>query len=376
MSEGNPFVAVEAVRSLDQVGLRDEAREESGALALPASVRDLVARRLDRLSPRGQQLAAVAAVIGRQFEFTLLRSASGLEERDAAEAVEEMVRYHVLQAIGNQLDFAHDRVREVAYGRLLPRADGSSMVPWPRRSRRWARGPPTRWRCSPGIARANRSNSSPITRSGGRCGTRPCAICGQAGAKAAGRVADREAVAFFEQALATLENLPETQEMRKHAIDLLVHLRNSLQVLGELSRGLDCLRRAEALAEALGDRPRLVEIAATLSSHFWAVADQDRALEGARRSLALAVDLNDPSWQTRGRYLVGRIHHVMGDYRLAIDVLRESAEALKGSRASPRARGHLRVRRMRAAGGVPRPASASPCPCLRRPGPQRPPARP
>src|SRR5262245_29814516 len=118
--------------------------------------------------------------------------------------------------------------------------------------------------------------------------------------------------------------------MREHAIDLLIHLRNSLQILGELPRGLDCLRRAEALAEALGDRPRLVEIAATLSSHFWAVADQDRALEYARRSLALAIDLNDPSWQARGRYLVGRIHHVMGDYRRAIDVLRESAEALKG----------------------------------------------
>jgi DNA-binding SARP family transcriptional activator/tetratricopeptide (TPR) repeat protein len=338
MSEGNPFVAVEAVRSLDQVGLRDEAREESGALALPASVRDLVARRMDRLSPRGQQLAAVAAVIGRQFEFTLLRSASGLEERDAAEAVEEMVRCHVLQAIGTQLDFSHDRVREVAYGRLLP----------PRRRLLHGAVAEALEAVGAGTADAMETLSRDRPREQteqlayhalrGEVWDKALRYCGQAGAKAAGRVADREAVAFFEQALATLENLPETQEMRKHAIDLLVHLRNSLQVLGELSRGLDCLRRAEALAEALGDRPRLVEIAATLSSHFWAVADQDRALEGARRSLALAVDLNDPSWQARGRYLVGRIHHVMGDYRLAIDVLRESAEALKGSGISSSAR--------------------------------------
>ena len=61
----------------------------------------------------------MAAVIGRQFDFALLQAASGVEERDAAEAVEEMVRHHVLQAVGNQLDFTHDRVREVAYGRLL-----------------------------------------------------------------------------------------------------------------------------------------------------------------------------------------------------------------------------------------------------------------
>ena len=56
--------------------------------------------------------------------------------------------------------------------------------------------------------------------------------------------------------LALIGGLPETQEMRKHAIDLLVHLRNWLQVLGELSRGLDCLRRAEALAELWHKRMR------------------------------------------------------------------------------------------------------------------------
>jgi predicted ATPase len=119
MSEGNPFVVVEAMRSLDQDSSWRGAREGSGGLTLPARVRDLVARRLDRLSARGQQLAAVAAVIGRRFDFTLLECASGLDERDAAEAVEEMVRHHVLRAVGNQLDFTHDRIRDVAYGRLL-----------------------------------------------------------------------------------------------------------------------------------------------------------------------------------------------------------------------------------------------------------------
>ena len=39
MSEGNPFVAVEAMRALDQDSLPDGAREAPGALALPARVR-------------------------------------------------------------------------------------------------------------------------------------------------------------------------------------------------------------------------------------------------------------------------------------------------------------------------------------------------
>ena len=119
MSEGNPFVAVEAMRALDQESLSGGARDEGAMASLPASVRDLVARRLDQLGARSQQLAAVAAVIGRGFDFALLHAASGMDEHDAAEAVDEMVRHRVLQAIGNELDFAHDRIRDVAYGRLL-----------------------------------------------------------------------------------------------------------------------------------------------------------------------------------------------------------------------------------------------------------------
>src|SRR5206468_3158610 len=47
MSAGNSFVALEAVRALDRHRLPDGACEQPGALALPARVRALIARRLD-----------------------------------------------------------------------------------------------------------------------------------------------------------------------------------------------------------------------------------------------------------------------------------------------------------------------------------------
>ena len=75
---------------------------------------------LDRLGPRAQELAALAAIIGRRSDFRLLHAASGMEEREAAEAVEEMVRCRVLQVVGDELELTHDRVREVAASRVLP----------------------------------------------------------------------------------------------------------------------------------------------------------------------------------------------------------------------------------------------------------------
>jgi DNA-binding SARP family transcriptional activator len=106
-SARNPFVVIETVRSGAQ------------GIELADSVRELVISRLERLSQRGQLLTTVAAIIGREFEFELLRRASGLADADAAAGMEEVVRRGVIQGIGERFDFAHDRIREAARADLL-----------------------------------------------------------------------------------------------------------------------------------------------------------------------------------------------------------------------------------------------------------------
>src|SRR5262245_55923737 len=91
----------------------------SGKPSLPERVREVIARRLERLSEPSRHLVAVAAVVGREFEFALLPRATGMDEGRAAAAVEELVRRHLWQAVGNRFDFTHSRIRQVAYDRLL-----------------------------------------------------------------------------------------------------------------------------------------------------------------------------------------------------------------------------------------------------------------
>src|SRR6267378_3288458 len=102
-SEGNPFVAVETVRAHAEGALVAHGR----GVALPERVREIVGRRLERLSERGQSLAAVAAVIGREFEWGLLERAAGIEEEETAAGVEELVRRGVLHGRGERFDFTH-----------------------------------------------------------------------------------------------------------------------------------------------------------------------------------------------------------------------------------------------------------------------------
>ena len=114
LSEGNPFVIVETMRALREGRLPDEAGVE-----LPRRVREMITARLARLGARAQEVARVASAFTREFEFPVLQRASGLSRRETAEAVEELVRRRVLDAVGERFDFTHARLRQAVYQSLL-----------------------------------------------------------------------------------------------------------------------------------------------------------------------------------------------------------------------------------------------------------------
>lgn len=115
VSEGNPFVIGEFVRAV----LGESAETRIPESRATPRLQDFVAARLDRLKDLSRQVVAVAATVGREFPFALLPRAAGVSERDAADAVEELVRRRLLDAVGDQLGFCHDWIRQVAYERLL-----------------------------------------------------------------------------------------------------------------------------------------------------------------------------------------------------------------------------------------------------------------
>ena len=83
----------------------------------------------------------------------------------------------------------------------------------------------------------------------------------QAGLRATGQGAHREALAHLEQALVALRRLPNTRETTELPIDIHLDLRNALNPLGDYVRMGDHLLAAEALARSLGDQHRLGRIA-------------------------------------------------------------------------------------------------------------------
>ena len=164
-TEGHPFFLVEYLTMLDAAGQQDSIEAPSpiesatpAFLPMPGSVRDLLRSRLATVNETGRQLLHTAAVIGRSFNFDILREASGRGEEETVTALEELlVRRLVIERTasggpvgvasrqgpetavlppgGPVYDFSHEKLRTLVYEemslarrRLLHRRVAQALV--------------------------------------------------------------------------------------------------------------------------------------------------------------------------------------------------------------------------------------------------------
>lgn len=120
-TEGNPLFIVETVRG----GLPETTRElPSGARIcvprpLPSRMQDALMARLEQLSPLSRSLAELAATIGREFTFDVLREASDATEDRLVQGLDELWRHRVIREQGEDAyDFSHDKLRDVLLDRM------------------------------------------------------------------------------------------------------------------------------------------------------------------------------------------------------------------------------------------------------------------
>jgi DNA-binding SARP family transcriptional activator len=317
-SEGNPFVAVETARAYAEGAAIGGARGG----ALPERVRDIVGQRLERLSERGQTLAGVAAVIGREFEFVLLQQASGLAEDETAAGVEELVRRRVLHGLGERFDFTHDRIRNVTYDRLLV----------PRRKllhRRIAEALEGARMDGPDIE----ALSIGLHYRDAEMWNKAVEYLRLASKHAADRGAYHGSSSCSEEALAALRHLPESRERMERIYDVSGELRGALIPLGDLTRQVQTLAEMVALAEALGDRVRLATILASAGYTVGALGEHRRAIDIATRARALGEETGDLHAQVGADAMMGRACYALGDYPHTIEVATRAFAALPGTLA-------------------------------------------
>src|SRR5262249_11416813 len=85
----------------------------------------------------------------------------------------------------------------------------------------------------------------------------------------------RDETGWLDQALTALEHLPRCRETSETAVDIRLDLRNALWPVGELTKLQNVLREAEALAESIGDQPRLARVLIYLTHCLWGAGDNE-----------------------------------------------------------------------------------------------------
>ena len=231
-TEGNPFFLEESVRTLVETGVLVGA---SGAYRLvqalptiqvPATVQAVLAARIDRLAPEDKRLLQTAAVIGHEVPLLLLQAIAELPEADLHRGLAHLQAAEFLYETRlfpeREFMFKHALTHEVAYGSLLQE----------RRRVLHARIVEVLEQLT-AERRAEQVDRLAHHAVRGAVWDKALAYCRQAGARAAARSAYREAVAYFEQALAALAQLPERRDTLEQAIDLRLDLRNALLPLDE-----------------------------------------------------------------------------------------------------------------------------------------------
>jgi DNA-binding SARP family transcriptional activator len=314
LSEGNPFVIVETMRSLREGRLPDGAGVE-----LPRRVREMIAARLGRLSPRAQELARLASVFTREIEFPVLQRAAGLSRRETAEAVEELVRRRILDAVGERFDFTHARLREAVYQSLLaPR----------RQAMHAAIGEAVEAVYAGRLDEMYDQLAQHFSRADepGRALTYLVHLAD----KVARSYALEEAVRLLHDALAASERLPPGGS-RGRRLDVVYRLAHVLAMLGRSTEARDLLLRHEPLVASLAQP--------TLSGtyHFWLaytygnLSDSQSAIRHAQRALEEAARGGDDVTMGKASYALSRESYMLSRPREGIAQGRQAVALLERS---------------------------------------------
>jgi tetratricopeptide (TPR) repeat protein len=120
-SGGNPLFALELVRYLSET---DAFQNVNGTWLLgigvlfdvPSNIRDLIIRRVERLTKEQRRILELASVVGGPFTASLLEEIISAPRGSMTRAISEMAHRQLMLSESNQLfRFSHEQIRRVTY---------------------------------------------------------------------------------------------------------------------------------------------------------------------------------------------------------------------------------------------------------------------
>lgn len=292
-SQGNAFFAEELLA----------VTMEGTGLGIPASVRDAVAMRVERLSAEARSLVQCAAVAGTGVGHRLLAAITRLGDEALIGSLREAIEHNVLvpDATGASYAFRHALLREALYEELLPHERVTlhgALARTLEQDPSLAVGPPgaaaqraTHWSAAHEPAPA-------------------LAASIEAGIEDEGLWAFAEAMGHFEHAVELWERVPADQRPADVTqTDLLARAAEAAHLSGENRRAMTLTRSELEMLDA-DDDPVKVAVAHSRLGRYL-LAEEGAALQALTEYQAAAALLPDEPTATRASILAGEAHILM-----------------------------------------------------------------
>ena len=128
-TEGNPFFVEEVLRSLVEEGAVYPVEKGWGVKDLsqvhvPRGIKEVAQKRLGRLDEECSHVLSLAAMIGREFSFPVLREVTGLGENELIDIIDKCLHARLVVArhiLGEEVyAFADTQLRDVLYEDISP----------------------------------------------------------------------------------------------------------------------------------------------------------------------------------------------------------------------------------------------------------------
>ena len=279
-----------------------------GGIQIPATLRDALSERLDRLGA-AKEVAQVASAFGREFAADLLAATLGREEDDLRVDLERLMAIDVVfqsSRSAHRYTFHHALLQEAAYESMLKskRRDVHARIAEVLTEQR-----PEMVEIEPEVM------ANHFARAGDALRAAEC--WRKAGHLALRNSAYREAIGAFDSALPLLP-----KEAAKDRADIHRAIASAHFVTGDHKSVREHLERAAVEADAAGDQVMVAEIAMQqghdLIHYGGSVGD---AVGFGKKALKIATELDDDALAYGARFTLGQAAQMAGDFSKGIEVL-------------------------------------------------------
>lgn len=304
-SEGNAFYTEELLAA-------------GGATPLPASLRDLLLLRIERLDEPVRQLLQIAATAGRAVDERLLRTVAAMPDGQFESALRVALAHQVLVDVHAEgtYTFRHALVREAVYGDLLAR-----------RRRDLHAAIARVLAAQPELAVGGVGVSGELAHHWQAAGELECALeaAVQASAEAEDAYAFAESAGHCERALTLWDQVEHPERLAGlDRATLLIRAAGAAVRADRPGRAVELAREAADELRAERDPVRLSHIHMLLGRGLWLSADHEGALASYHEAVQLIP--SEPPSSERAHVLAGEAQALMlsGRAKLALPVCEEA----------------------------------------------------